>query len=181
MVGDHVGILSVVIFVTCCSFCFPKQYASNTTGHIKIIKHSLMHLLSLWLTEYHKHSILMSWGREENEIILTFTALFSYFLVTKKDLIGGVFYLFHWELRSWCSSWRGRLGWKLLLIFSLSATRNLCFTFICIHHFIQNILAVPGRCRNVICYLVIAHHLMLIGYTNPELTCWKHYCLFWKE
>ena len=53
-----------------------------------------------------------------------------------------------------------------------------CF---CVHHFIRNIVAVAGRFRNGLCFLVIAHNPVFIGYTKKAFTSWKHDCLFWQE
>ena len=98
-------------------------------------------------------------GGGNKEIIFTFTALFSYFWGTKKELTGGVFWLFHWELRSWCSSWWGRQDCILLMLISFYATRNVMFfLFFWEKHIIRDILAVAGRCRNGIfswSYLII--------------------------
>ena len=69
----------------------------------------------------------------------------------------------------------------MLLLFSLSATRNgIYFTFFpCAT--LRNIVAVAGRCRNDIFFLVIPHHLVFRGCTKRALTRWKRDYLFWQE
>ena len=57
---------------------------------------------------------------------------------------------------------------------------NLFHHFFYLQHFIQNILAASGRCRNAICLLFIAHHLVFRVCTKRALNHWKHDCSFWQ-
>ena len=97
------------------------------------MEHSLLHLLGLRFRLYHRYSSVMSWRGGKEEIIFTFTVLFYYYWGTIKELIGRVFWLFHWKCSSWCSSQQGRWGLILLLLFSFPATCNgIYFTiFVC--------------------------------------------------
>ena len=49
-----------------------------------------------------------------------------------------------------------------------------------VQHFIQNILAVAGRCINGICFLVISHHLIFRGCIKKTSNHLKHDSLSWQ-
>ena len=101
------GIMSLVLFVSCC-FLFPQTIKKNITGNANRMEHSGSKMSThFWCNV----------GGGAVDIIFTFTALFSNFCGTKKELIQILFCLFHWELLSWYSLWRGRWGIILLLLF----------------------------------------------------------------